>query len=140
MATGTVRSPDYLVNTSFATNTTGAIGADDAQDGAESSHALSSTTQTASYTAAITDRGTCVLMNSASAINFNVPTNASVGFPIGSRLYVIQYGAGQITLQAVTPGTTTIRNASSNTTRTQYSMVALLKIATDEWVLSGDVT
>jgi hypothetical protein len=138
MATGTVRTTDYLVNTAFPSNTTGLIGADDAQDGAETAGALPHSTQTASYTAALTDRGTCIEMNVASANNFTIPTNASVAFPIDATLTVCQYGAGQTTI--VPASGVTIRTPSSLTTRVQYSTVFLRKRATNEWVISGDLT
>jgi len=137
MATGTIRTTDYLVNTSFVTNTTGLIGADDAQDGAESSGAMPHSTQTASYTAALTDRGTCVEMNVASANNFTVPANATVAFPVDATLTVCQYGAGQTTIVAAAG--VTIRTPSSLVLRTQYSTATLRQRATNEWILSGDV-
>ena len=148
MATGTVRSVDYLVNTSFATNTSGLIGADDAQDSAETLGALpispnenAATGITSTpYVLQITDRGTIVEMNNSGANQVSVPTNASVAFPVGTVIAVYQMGAGTTTVAAVTPGTTTIRNPSSNTTRAQFAQVYLRKRATDEWVLSGDLT
>ena len=96
MATGTVRSVDYLVNTSFATNTSGLIGADDAQDSAETLGALpispnenAATGITSTpYVLQITDRGTIVEMNNSGANQVSVPTNASVAFPVGTVIAI----------------------------------------------------
>ena len=97
--------------------------------------------QVASYTLVLADAFAKVIkLNNASAMNLNVPTNASVAFPIGTLIGGFQYGAGQVTVVAVTPGTTSIRTpAGATKSRTQYSSFSLLKIATDEWLLSGDI-
>lgn len=96
--------------------------------------------KTADYTVTLADRGTCLEMNSASAHTFFIPTNASVAFDLGTVIEFCQVGAGQVSITATTPGTTTIRNTSSATTRVQWSHVSVRKRATDEWVLSGDLT
>ncbi len=59
--------------------------------------------QTATYTVVLTDnRNKLVTMSVAGANDFLIPTNASVAFPIGSVINVIQIGAGQTTIKAVT--------------------------------------
>jgi hypothetical protein len=96
--------------------------------------------QPAAYTLALSDaNGTVVRMNSATAITLSVPTNAVVPFAVGIPIPILQYGAGQVTVAAVTPGTTTIRATPGLRLRAQYSTAQLLKLATDEWLLSGDV-
>lgn len=92
------------------------------------------------YVLTLADRGTCIEMNLAGANAVNVPTNASVAFDIGTVIEICQIGAGQTTIQAVTPGTTTIRTASSATIRTQWGIASIRKRASDEWVLAGDLT
>ena len=94
--------------------------------------------QTANYTAVLADNNNAVALDVGSANTFTVPTNASVAFPIGATLTVLQKGAGQTTLTPA--GGVTINTPSSLTTRAQWSIVALLKIATDTWVASGDLT
>lgn len=100
--------------------------------------------QTATYTAVLTDnRNKLVRMNVASANNFQIPTNASVAFPIGSVINVVQQGAGQTTIQAVTSGTTTIQSTGATATapklRAQYSAASCIKVATDTWLVIGDI-
>lgn len=100
--------------------------------------------QTATYTAVLTDADQkLVTMSVASANNFQIPTNASVAFPVGTVLNVIQIGAGQTTIQAVTSGTTTISSTGATATapklRAQYSAASCIKVATDTWYVVGDI-
>lgn len=87
------------------------------------------------------DKFASLKFNSASAVSVTVPTNTSVQLPIGTYMELYQWGAGQITITAVTPGTTSIRSTDSqNKSRTQYSSMVLVKVDTDEWLLTGDLT
>jgi hypothetical protein len=99
--------------------------------------------ETASYTAVLANNGQVVTMNNASANNFSIPTNASVAFPIGTQINVIQIGAGQTTIQAVTSGTTTIQStagtAAAPKLRARYSMATAIKAGTDLWYVTGDI-
>lgn len=93
------------------------------------------------YTLALTDVAKVVTMTNAAASTLSVPTNASVAFPIGTQILIYQGGAGQVTISAVTPGTTTIRaQGSKNKIAGQYGIAGLLKLNTDEWVVFGNVS
>lgn len=102
-----------------------------------SSTGLNSQTGT-SYTAQLSDNTKIVTMNNAGANTFTVPTNASVAFPIGATITVIQLGAGQTGLVAAIG--VTLLTASSLTARAQNSTISVIKIATDTWVAAGDLT
>jgi hypothetical protein len=100
--------------------------------------------QTATYTVVLTDnRNKLVTMDVATANNFLIPTNANVAFPIGSIINVIQIGAGTTTIEAVTPGTTTISSTGATATapelRAQFSAASCIKVATDTWYVVGDI-
>ena len=100
--------------------------------------------QTATYTVVLTDnRNKLVTMDVATANDFLIPTNANVAFPIGSVINVIQIGAGKTTIEAVTPGTTTISSTGATATapelRAQYSAASCIKVATDTWYVVGDI-
>ena len=100
--------------------------------------------KTATYTVVLTDnRNTLVTMSVASANDFLIPTNASVAFPIGSVINVIQIGAGQTTIKAVTSGTTTISSTGATATapklKKQFSAASCIKVATDTWYVVGDI-
>jgi hypothetical protein len=117
----------------------GAITPQDMRDAIVSSFSIYATTQAGSYTAVLADIGTAVEMTSATPVNFTVPPNASVAFPIGGIIEVLQYGAGQVTLVAGA-GVTLRTPTGTLTTRAQYSSVMMRKRATNEWVVAGDLT
>ena len=101
--------------------------------------------QTATYTAVLTDnRNKIVRMNVSTANDFLIPTNASVAFPIGSVINVTQLGTGQTTIKAVTSGTTTITSTGATSTapklRARYSAASCSKVATDTWLVVGDIS
>jgi hypothetical protein len=93
-----------------------------------------------SYTVVLADANTkLVTMTNAAASALQIPTNAVAAFAVGTVINIVQLGAGQVTVSAVTPGTTTLRATPGAKLRTQFSSATLIKIATDEWLLSGDV-
>ena len=98
-----------------------------------------STTKTASYTLALVDLAQVVNMNVSTANNLTVPLNSSVAFPIGSQILIYQSGAGQTTIVA-TSGVTIRSQGSRLKMSAQYSVAALLKVGTDEWVAFGNLT
>jgi len=100
--------------------------------------------QTATYTVVLTDADQkLVTMSVASANDFQIPTNANVAFPVGTVINVIQIGAGQTTIKAVTSGTTTISSTGATATdpklRAQFSAASCIKVATDTWYVVGDI-
>jgi hypothetical protein len=99
--------------------------------------------ETASYTAVLANNGQVVTMDNGSANTFSIPTNASVAFPIGTQINVLQIGAGQTTIQAVTSGTTTIQSTGATAAqpklRVRYSAATCLKAGTDLWYVFGDI-
>ena len=98
---------------------------------------------TADYTAVSADQYQVLeIMNKATAIAFKIPTNASVAFPIGTALTVLNIGAGTCTISAVTPGTTTVLSAgavAASPTLAQYKSAVCLKTGTDTWVIVGGI-
>ena len=98
------------------------------------------------YTAALTDAASIITISNGSANTVSIPTNASVAFPVGSSLTIIQTGSGNTTINAVTSGTTTIASngATSNAPklRTQYSAATAIKIQqtpSEVWYVVGDI-
>jgi hypothetical protein len=97
------------------------------------------------YTFVLTDNGKLVTSNNASAQTLSIPTNASVAFPVGSQINVAWItGAGQPTINAVTSGTTTILSTGATSTapklRVVNSVATCVKIATDTWLVTGDIS
>ena len=67
------------------------------------------TANTADYTAVLADQYQALeIMNKATAIAFKIPTDASVAFPVGTAITVLNIGVGVCTISAVTSGTTTV--------------------------------
>lgn len=101
------------------------------------------TDQTADYTAVIGDGyQKLVPMNKATAVAFKIPTNASVAFPVGTVLNILNKGAGTVTISAVTSGTTTITSGgavSASPTLAQWRTCAAIKTSTDAWVVVGAI-
>lgn len=101
------------------------------------------TANTADYTAVLADQYQVLeIMNKATAIAFKIPTNASVAFPIGTAITVLNIGAGVCTISATTPATTTILSAgatAASPTLAQYKSAVCIKTATDTWYVVGAV-
>jgi hypothetical protein len=100
--------------------------------------------QTATYTVVLADADQkLVTMSVAGANDFLIPTNANVAFPTGTVINVIQIGAGQTTIKAVTSGTTTISSTGASSIapklRAQFSAASCVKVATDTWYVVGDI-
>jgi hypothetical protein len=81
-------------------------------------------------------------MSNASANDFKIPTNASVAFPVGTVITVLNIGAGTCTISAVTSGTTTVLSAGSpaaSPSLAQYKSAACIKTGTDSWYIVGAI-
>jgi hypothetical protein len=95
------------------------------------------------YTAVSTDQyQVLVTMSNASANAFKIPTNASVAFPVGTVITVLNIGAGTCTISATTSGTTTVLSAGSTAASpqlAQYKSAACIKTGTDAWYIVGAI-
>ncbi len=94
--------------------------------------------QAGSYTTVLGDRDKLVEVSNASGVTVTIPTNASVAYPVGTSIDILQTGAGQVTIAGA-------RGVTVNATpglklRTQWSSATLFKRATDTWVVFGDLT
>jgi hypothetical protein len=89
------------------------------------------------YTLVAADAGKMVTLTNASAITLTIPTNASVAFPVNTRIDLLQYGAGQVTVGGA--GVTINSSGAKLKLTGQYSGASLWKKATDTWVLIGDL-
>jgi len=82
-----------------------------------------------------------VNMSNAGAIAVTVPSDsADSGFPVGSYVTLRPIGSGgQITVSAGS-GATLVATDSQFKSRVQYSQIALEKISSNTWLMSGDTT
>lgn len=90
-----------------------------------------------SYTLALSDAGRLVTLNNAAAITLTIPTNTAVAFPVGTRIDLVQYGAGQVTVGG--SGVTIRSSGSKLKLAGQYSGATLWKKTANEWLLIGDI-
>ena len=101
------------------------------------------TANTADYTAVSADQYQVLeIMNKATAIAFKIPTNASVAFPVGTAITVLNIGVGTCTISAVTSGTTTVLSSGATAaapTLGQYKSAVCIKTATDTWYVVGAI-
>ena len=91
------------------------------------------------YTLVLADAHKLVTQSNASAITTTIPPNTDVAFQIGDQVNLLQLGAGQVT---VAPGSgVTIRSEGTKLKlKGQYAAATCIKIASDEWVLVGNLS
>ena len=100
--------------------------------------------KTAAYTFASGDEGQLFSMNNAATQQFNIPTDATFNFAVGTEINVFWItGAGQPTIGAVTPGTTTVISTGATSAtpklRVANSGATCKKIAANSWIIFGDL-
>lgn len=91
-----------------------------------------------SYTLVLADANKFITLSNASAIALTVPTNASVAFPIGTRIHLAAIGAGTVTVSGA-GGVTVNSRGSVFASAGQYAVFSLVKTGTNTWLLSGDL-
>lgn len=91
-----------------------------------------------SYTAVLADANGFVRFTSGSSVTFTIPPNSSVAFPVGTEIHFSQSGAGSVT---VAPGASVTINsrAADLTLAGQYAVAFVKKVATDTWIMNGDL-
>jgi len=89
-----------------------------------------------SYTFQLTDNSRIVELNNASAITLTIPTDASVLFPTGTSITIIQTGAGQVTISGAG---LTLNATPGLKLRTQWSSATIVKRSANTWVVIGDL-
>jgi hypothetical protein len=101
------------------------------------------TANTADYTAVLADQYQVLeIMNKATAIAYKIPTDASVAFPVGTALTILNIGVGVCTISATTSGTTTILSAGAvpaAPTLAQYKTAVAIKTAANTWYVVGGI-
>jgi hypothetical protein len=85
--------------------------------------------QTASYSGVLTDAGKTVTMTVATSNTFTVPLNATVAYPTGTRINILNLGAGACTVTAT--GGVTISGTIA--ALAQNGAAAIVKTGTNTW-------
>ena len=102
------------------------------------------TAKTAAYTFVAGDEYNLFSMNNAATTQFNIPTDATYNFAVGTEFNVFWItGAGQPTVGAVTPGTTTVISTGATSAtpklRVANSGATCKKLAANSWIIFGDI-
>jgi hypothetical protein len=94
-----------------------------------------------SYTPVLTDQYQVLITRSnAGASTLTIPTNASVAFPVGTVITVLNKGAGAVTISGA--GGVTVLSAgatAASPTLAQYKSAALMQVAANTWYVVGAI-
>ena len=94
-----------------------------------------------SYTLVLTDQyQKLVTRSNASASTLTIPTNASVAFPVGTVITVLNKGAGAVTISGA--GGVTVLSAGATAASpvlNQYKSCALIQTSANNWYVVGAI-
>jgi len=126
-----------------ATYDTLKLGAVEFSDGTQTKQGVPSVTpiaqKTDSYTLSnLTERDTLIEINKSTATTLTIPTNATIAYPVGTSIDILQTGTGQVTIAGA--GGVTVNSTPGLKLRTQWSSATLFKRGTDTWVVYGDLS
>jgi len=90
---------------------------------------------------ALADAGKLITLSNPNPIAVTIAADTgsvTTDFPVGTQLLMMQLDAGQVTVS----GAAGVTIVSKNGTKTagQYSLISLIKIAGNQWVVGGDAT
>jgi len=91
------------------------------------------------YTATIDDGNgrTLVRLTASTPVQFTIPAESAVNFPIGSVLLIGQAGIGQVEIVGAVG--VTVNSPESFFIRKQHGKVSAIKVGTNEWDLEGNL-
>jgi hypothetical protein len=147
-ATASILMPDAVASSSTSTGTlvvTGGVGVSGNINAGGSAHSFTGTvnqyyseaTQTASYTLALTDSHKVVNMNNSTSATVSLPADATVNFPIGTKIWINRTGAGTVTVQGGA-GATLQKNGNlsfTSGTMAQGEEIYVRKRAANTWLI-----
>lgn len=92
-----------------------------------------------SYDLLASDASKFVELDNTSSITVTVPSDSFIDMPIGTEIYLVQIGTGQVSV--TDDGNGVVINATPGLKlRTQWSGATLLKRQADSWILLGDLS
>ena len=95
-------------------------------------------------TLALGDNGKLIwCVNTASAMNIHIPTNASVAFPIGAEMTFLQkltHASANTLGFSAAAGVTLDSKEAANTVADRHTAATLKKLATNTWILIGNLS
>ena len=101
---------------------------------------LNATQTGTAYQIVLADENTYIRFTNAAAIGVTIPNEATLTFPTGAMVHLVQAGTGQIT---VVPGSGVTLNhaglAGNPKTRARYSTLSVKKLTGNNWDVFGDL-
>jgi hypothetical protein len=94
------------------------------------------TVATTSYTLALSDA--YGLINAATGMSIIIPNNSNAPFPTGSQILIYRATTGNVFID-VEGDVSLFAPGGAENLAAQHSVGALMKIATNDWVLAGDI-
>lgn len=91
------------------------------------------------YTLALSDAGKVVRASNAGAVTVTVPPNSTAAIAVGDSIALRQVSTGQIMLSPGSGVTLNIPTGFLGATGRQHSTIAIHKVATNEWDVTGDL-
>ena len=88
---------------------------------------------TTSYAFVLADRNSIITLNNAGATTAILPAEASIDYPIGTEITMINLGAGTVTVSVTTD---TLNQNVGGLTMAQYDKRVATKVASATWILS----
>lgn len=94
-----------------------------------------------SYTPVLADQYQVLITRSnASASTLTIPTNASVAFPVGTVITVLNKGAGAVTISGASGVTVLSAGAvAASPVLNQYKSCALMQVSANNWYVVGAI-
>ena len=94
---------------------------------------------TADDTIALEDSGKHFHSNTAGNITLTIPTNATVAFPVGTAISIVEEAAGNILVNAAAGVNLYLagNSTAANRVLSTYGMATLMKVGTDTWFING---
>jgi len=100
------------------------------------SYSIVRTQSGTTYTLVLGDAGDYIQTTSTTAVTITVPTQASVTWAADTEIYFEQNNTGQITF--VGASGVTINTSETLKTAARYAVVALKRVASNTWTLTGE--
>lgn len=92
------------------------------------------------YTLVAADAGNSLKVSESADTTIYIPENASNSFKIGQKVEIIRYGTGAVSIAPISGAVTLNSKNDNRKIASRYSGAVLTKIATNEWLLIGDLT
>ncbi len=108
-------------------------------DAADKHINITSQNSSTAYTLTITDDHSLIEVGTALGYRIVIPANASVAFPIGTRIGIRQTGVGTVVVGTAS-GATVNSQGTAYVTNGQYAIAQIFKVGADLWALEGNIT